>query len=215
MSRPIVLLVLAITVWAVYRPLRGHVAEVARVLATLRPSSMTFGPGAAFSAAVLLLTLGALWSARDWPFDARLVPYAASIAALVFAALNLATEIFTPAEAAGAPAGHRRAIGGVHIPHAADLPEGALVRVRALRYFGWLVGLGASGMLIGFVPAIAVFVALFMRAEFRERWRVALLAATAVTLFLWGIFDRVLAVPWPPSLLGDALPALRQATGLV
>ena len=70
-------------------------------------------------------------------------------------------------------------------------------------------------MLIGFVPAIAVFVALLMRAEFHERWGVALPAAAAVTAFLWGIFDRVLAVPWPPSLLGDALPALRQATGLV
>jgi hypothetical protein len=56
---------------------------------------------------------------------------------------------------------------------------------------------------------------LIMRAEFAERWPVALLAAAAVTAFLWGIFDRLLAVPWPPALLGDALPWLREATGLV
>lgn len=215
LTRPIVLLVLAITLWAIFRPLRGHVAQIARTLATLRPSSMRFSAGAAFTAAILLLTIGALWSARDWPFDAKLVPYAATIAALVFAALNLATEVFTRGEAAGPATVFRHATGGVEIPPEPDLPAPAIVRVRALRYFGWLAGLGAGGVLIGFVPAIAVFVAAFMRAEFHERWRVALPAAAAVTAFLWGIFDRVLAVPWPPSLLGDALPVLRQATGLV
>jgi hypothetical protein len=29
------------------------------------------------------------------------------------------------------------------------------------------------------------------------------------------IFDRGLAVPWPNSVLGDLVPALREATGLI
>jgi hypothetical protein len=70
-------------------------------------------------------------------------------------------------------------------------------------------------MAIGFITAIAVFVALVTPTEFSERWRVALVASAAVALFLWGIFDLVLAVPWPSSLLGDAMPWLREATGLV
>ena len=154
--------------------------------------------------------------ARDWPVDAKLVPNAATIAALVFAALNLATEVFAPSKAAeGSPALEQARAGlGIVLPHAPDLAP-PLVRGRALRYFAWLAGLYAAAVLIGFVPAIAVFVMLIMRAEFAERWPVALVAAAAVTAFLWGIFDRLLAVPWPPSLLGDALPWLRQATGLV
>ena len=166
---------------------------------------------------LLSMIVGALWSARDWPVDAKLVPNAATIAALVFAALNLATEVFAPGKTAegDAPALEQARAGlGIALPHAPDLAP-PLVRARALRYFAWLAGLYAAAVLIGFVPAIAVFVMLIMRVEFAERWPVALVAAAAATAFLWGIFDRLLAVPWPPSLLGDALPWLREATGLV
>jgi len=216
-ARPIVLLVLAMTAWAIYRPLRGHLATIARALAQLHPSSLRFDAAALFTAAVLSMIVGALWSARDWPVEAKLVPYAATIAALVFAALNLATEVFAPGKTAegDAPALEQARAGlGIALPHAPDLAP-PLVRARALRYFAWLAGLYAAAVLIGFVPAIAVFVMLIMRAEFAERWPVALVAAAAATAFLWGIFDRLLAVPWPPSLLGDALPWLREATGLV
>ena len=104
-TRPIVLVVLALTAWAVYRPLRGHLAAIVRALAQLRSSSLRFDPAALFTAAVLSVIVGALWLARDWPVDARLVPNAASIAALVFAALNLATEVFAPGKAGeGSPA---------------------------------------------------------------------------------------------------------------
>lgn len=216
-ARPIVLVVLALTAWAIYRPLRGHLAAIARALAQLHPSSLRFDAPALFTAAILSMIVGALWWARDWPVDAKLVPYAATIAALVFAALNFATEVFAPGKAAegAAPALEQAPAGlGIVLPHAPDLAP-PLVRARALRYFAWLAGLYAAAMLIGFVPAIAVFVMLIMRAEFAERWPVALVTAAAVTAFLLGIFDRLLAVPWPPALLGDALPWLREATGLV
>src|SRR6266571_1561811 len=216
LMRPIVLVVLALTLWAIVRPLTGHMVEIARTLARLRPSSLRFDGAAAFTAVIVLVAIGALWSARDWPFDAKLVPVTATLAALVFAALNLATEVFTPRETApGERLGGVHARSGLELAHDRDAAEPALVRLRAARYFGWLVGLAAGGMVIGFIPAIAVFVALFMHAEFHEPWRLALPAAAAVTAFLWAVFDRVLAVPWPPSLLGDAVPLLRQATGLV
>jgi hypothetical protein len=31
----------------------------------------------------------------------------------------------------------------------------------------------------------------------------------------WGLFDRVLAVHWPQSLLGDLWPGLRAAVGFI
>jgi hypothetical protein len=33
--------------------------------------------------------------------------------------------------------------------------------------------------------------------------------AAAMTLFIYGLFDRLLAIPWPPSLIGELLPALK------
>src|SRR5262249_13644593 len=88
LTRPIVLVVLALTLWAIVRTLGGHLVEIARTLARLRASSVRFDSAAAFTAVIVLAIIGALWSAHDWPFEAKLVPYAAMIAALVFATLN-------------------------------------------------------------------------------------------------------------------------------
>lgn len=38
--------------------------------------------------------------------------------------------------------------------------------------------------------------------------------AAATTLFIYGLFDRVLAIPWPQTLLGMALPALKAIPGV-
>jgi len=77
------------------------------------------------------------------------------------------------------------------------------------------VGFLLLGAGIGFLPATGCFVLLLMRFEFCEAWIGSIALSTATTLVLWGIFDRILAVPWPQSLIGDLIPALRHATGLV
>ena len=69
--------------------------------------------------------------------------------------------------------------------------------------------------LVGFVPAIALFVAGYMRWAWGGPWRRAITTAAATTLFCWVVFDRGLAMPWPPALLGDAFPSLRDATALL
>ena len=40
-------------------------------------------------------------------------------------------------------------------------------------------------------------------------------ASGAVTIAIYALFDRALALPWPQALIGDLLPALRAASGLV
>jgi hypothetical protein len=48
-----------------------------------------------------------------------------------------------------------------------------------------------------------------MRLENNERWTLVLPQAICLTLFMYVVFDRLLAIPWPPTLLGDLLPALK------
>jgi len=86
---------------------------------------------------------------------------------------------------------------------------------RAAEFFGWLVGLVALASLIGFVPAIGVFVFLYMGFGFREPLVRSAIFGAALTVFCWALFDRGLSVPWPQSVLGDMMPALRDATGLL
>jgi hypothetical protein len=48
-----------------------------------------------------------------------------------------------------------------------------------------------------------------MRLEGRERWKLVIPFAVIMTLFIYTLFDRLLAVPWPPTVLGDIFPAWR------
>ena len=89
------------------------------------------------------------------------------------------------------------------------------MRVRALRYFGWLAGFLVSGAVIGMLPSLFLFVLLQMRLEFREGWMRAASCACVATLLIYLLFDRTFSLPWPQALIGNMFPALRDASGLV
>ena len=101
---------------------------------------------------------------------------------------------------------------GAHVP---DLGvAGHVVRRRATIFFVWMAGFIALVALIGFIPAIAVFVCAYMRFGFGEPWRNALGFAAGTTFLCYVVFHWALAVAWPPSLLGELFPDLRAATRL-
>jgi len=78
-----------------------------------------------------------------------------------------------------------------------------------------MAGFIVAASLVGFIPAIGLFVVLYMGFGFRESLPRAAIFGAAVMLFCYSVFDRGLSVPWPQSLLGDFLPALRDMTGLL
>ena len=81
--------------------------------------------------------------------------------------------------------------------------------VRGAMFFGWLVAFLVSMALIGLIPTVPLFVVSFMRIEGREPWRIVIPMAFCITAGIYGLFDQLLTIPWPPSLLGDLIPALR------
>jgi hypothetical protein len=85
----------------------------------------------------------------------------------------------------------------------------ALIVRRAAVFFGWLVAFMASMACIGLIPTVPIFVVGYMRLEGREPWRLVLPQAISLTLFIYVVFDQLLAIPWPQTLLGIAVPALR------
>ena len=64
------------------------------------------------------------------------------------------------------------------------------------------------------IATVPIFIVAYMRLEGRERWSLTLPMAAAMTLFIYVLFDRLLAIPWPPTLLGRMLPALRAIPGV-
>jgi TctA family transporter len=85
----------------------------------------------------------------------------------------------------------------------------ALIVRRAAVFFGWLAGFMASMACIGLIPTVPIFVIGYMRLEGREPWRLVLPQAISLTAFIYVVFDQLLAIPWPQTLLGIAVPALK------
>lgn len=100
------------------------------------------------------------------------------------------------------------------LPGAPPLPI-STVRARGLRFFLAISGALGIAYLIGLLPALLLMMLVLARFEFGERWRNAWLLSVAMTVALWLVFDLIFATPWPPSLLGDLVPALRSLSGLV
>jgi hypothetical protein len=215
--RPAVLAILACVVWALFRPLSQIVVTLIGQFREVRSHRPRFGAAPAFTLAVIVLIVAAIVSSEGWPHDAKLVPLTACGMALVAAVLNLVNELFGPEQTAVtyadsgvqvAASGGGKAAGDLGV-------SDDVVRRRATIFFVWMAAFIGLVALIGFIPAIALFVCAYMRFGFGEPWPASLGFAAATTLVCWVVFQWALSVAWPQSLLGDLFPALRAYSRLI
>jgi TctA family transporter len=165
-----VLAILACVVWVLYRPLAQigkTLIEQFRSVGSQAPGfAPRFGAAPAFSLAVIALIVAAIASSANWPHDAKLVPLTACGMALVAAVLNLVNELFGPQQGVVAFADS-----GIKVSAQASGDLGVtddVVRRRATIFFVWAGGFIGLVALVGFIPAIAVFVFAYMRFGFGE-----------------------------------------------
>jgi hypothetical protein len=83
------------------------------------------------------------------------------------------------------------------------------VLLRGSIFFGWMIAFLGSMALIGLIPTVPIFVISFMRIEGREPWKIVLPMAAGITFLVYGLFDQLLSIPWPGSVLGDFFPSLK------
>jgi len=139
------------------------------------------------------------------------VPTIVGSLAIFFAAFSLFHNIFARRiedreRAAGNLAGET-----VHMDLESDtghLPQ-SVILIRAAMFYGWLVGFMVSMATIGLIPTVPLFVILFMRFEGKEPWRLIIPQAICLTLFIYVMFDQMLTIPWPPTLMGTWFPVLK------
>jgi TctA family transporter len=216
MLRPLVLVMFAAALWSLLRPF------IQDIRAHGGPKGMISGFGPPrfawqnlFPAFLLCLFIAMMREAVDWSLYAKIVPLIIGSAAILFCTLTLANDIFKRPVSA-APAGlEAKVIASVsqkiHMDIAsnvAHLPAKTIL-VRGMYFFGWMALFLASMALIGLIPTIPLFIVAFMRVEGAEPWRIVVPMALVMTLFVYGLFDQLLSIPWPGSLLGEYFPALK------
>ncbi len=205
LQRPLVIGLLCMALLVLLQPI---IKELRRngTARFLRPVMPRPGLQEAMYLFFLLLIGYMVHQASGWKFEARIGPMLVGVAALVFAGLGLVNQLFfvrSPAATAGS--------GAIYMDLASernDLPVRTLL-LRSLTFFGWLVGFMASMSLIGIIPTIPLFVVALMRIENREPWRLCLIYAAVLTGCIYLVFDQLLHLAWPRTMIGIWFPELR------
>ncbi|MEK9677475.1 MAG: tripartite tricarboxylate transporter permease [Rhodospirillaceae bacterium] len=208
MLRPVVLIVFALTLFGVLRPI---VRDYLRRRRENAPAQWRLGfnrvgleLNGLFAAVLVVGFICIYQAADDWEFAARLVPQTVSIAGIFFAGLSLAGSLFlVPTDADTGPA--------QVLDIKADYGEltAAKIYARVGVYFGWCVGYLAAALLIGLLPALIFFMIGYLRLVGRESWRMTLAVSMPMWAFCYVLFHQVLLVPWPETVIGQMYPALK------
>jgi hypothetical protein len=174
-----------------------------------------------FSLVLLAIIVWMIWEAQQWDARARLFPVAIGIPAAVIALVQVVfalRSLRAPLAAAADTAPQDVSGSDVVIAEAVEHAFGqgstmaqeenlapAIVRRRTLEMVGWILGITASIVLLGFELGAGLMSLVFLRMRGHESWRVALCIALATYLFFYVIFDRALNIPLPNGAIADAL----------
>ncbi len=151
-------------------------------------------PGAWFTVFVLLLMVGLVATARQWQYQARLFPWTIGIPTMALCFLQLGLDLFRGRGEDGDVAGM------MDLPVDRSVPVVVVIK-RAVNIFGWIFGLYASIWLIGFILSVPLFLVLYLGVQAGESWKVAVTYMLVMVVFMVGVFEMVLHIPWPPGLI--------------
>ena len=213
-ARPIVALVFTVAIYGMVSTLYRDARARGGLTGMLsRMGAPSFAPGDwAYVAAIAACGI-MLFEASAWQFNAKIVPVIVGWLAVAFAVMGLAGSVFLRRVPAVAPAPGEAHTGpqAIHMDLESDTGHLPLrtILIRASIFFGWMIGFMASMATIGLIPTVPLFVVMFMRIEGYEPWRIVIPQAACLTLFIYVLFDRLLLIPWPPTLVGMLLPAMK------
>ena len=213
LTRPVVILMFALAALSLFRPLvqdvRAHGGVKGMLTGFGRPR---IGWQNLFPMFLIGLFGVMLSQATTWNPLARIVPLIVGSGAILFCSLALINEVFKGSKTKSLDEIARAQVEQkIHmdIKSAVSHVPWQKLLLRGGIFFGWMVAFLGSMALIGIIPTVPLFIIAFMRLEGRERWRVVLPMAIVMCGFIYVLFDQLLAIPWPPTVLGDIFPALR------
>jgi hypothetical protein len=138
--------------------------------------------------AVTLIAGYALYASMYWPFRTALFPRVIGVPLLFFGIVELALSAF----------GTERQVEGYAVDFEFTTsvdPE--VARKRTLAIFLWTLGFLLLILLVGFPLAVPLFVFLYLKMAGKEGWVLTLLLTALAWLFMEGLFERLLHLPFP------------------
>jgi hypothetical protein len=187
-----------------------------------------------FTFLLVLFVAWVVWEARDWPFRARLFPWAIGIPVLVMAVIQLGLAVRAalraqavavqpagaPAAAAAEPApgpgtasGESSAVAAALAAAAAEerretveaVMDPLVMRQRALMIAAWLFAFFFGIWFLGFKVGSTLLTIAFLRFGAHEKWKLSIIFGVVTYLFFLLMFDLALNVPFGPGLIAESL----------
>jgi TctA family transporter len=224
--RPAVLAFLLLTLYGVLSPIvRSWLRERKQPRMRRRLRAPQVDTSVVFGLCVAAVFVAALVSSSKWEFGARLFPQTAGYVGLLCVLVWLFTAVFLTPRMVAVPPKHGEPAPAVpeFRPETevffdlksefGDMPRREVMRRFAV-YVGWLVAFIALGHVFGMLPAMLIYLVIYMRYGGDESWKLSLYVAIPLWVAWWVLFDQFIRVAWPQSLLGDWIPALRTASSL-
>jgi len=216
MLRPIVIVMFTMSILTLTRPMLQDIREHHGIKAMLSNfGTPRLKSDHLFPAALLCIFVVMLAQSTQWSFEAKIIPTIVGSVALFTCGLSLANDIFSKEHREGVVelADKAKAVvtQKIHMDIAsktAHLP-GDVILIRGFVFFGWMVAFLCSMATIGLLPTVPVFVIAYMRLEGREKYRHCIIMAVIMVTLIYGVFDQLLSLPWPPTYLGDWFPAFK------
>jgi TctA family transporter len=212
---PLVVILFSLAALSLFRPLlqdvRAH-GGVKGLLSDFGPPRFSWSNALPIFLLVLFVVM--MSEAVTWNDLAGIVPLIVGSGAILFCSLALMTQVSKRSALQATGLGEKamaQVQQKIHMDVTSTLTEMpvATLLARGAVFFGWLVAFLISMAAIGLIPTVPLFVVAFMRFEAREPWRIVLPYALVMAVFIYYVFDQFLAIPWPPTLLGDYFPDLR------
>lgn len=135
---------------------------------------------------IMICSGSAVVIAIDWPWKAALFPTVIAVPVFCLAAAEVAWVLFGSASAEQA----------MDFQLSRHLPEQVALR-RTLQAAGWMLSFLGMIVLAGFPIAVPLFVFLYLKLQGREGWGLSLVFALVVWGLFYGLFDRLLHLPFP------------------
>lgn len=143
-----------------------------------------------FGLAVTLVAGYAVYISLHWPYKTALFPRMIAVPLLLLGLLETLLCLFAAEKEKGGAA--------VDLELSADV-DPIIARNRTRSLVLWILGFFVLIPLVGFGLAVPLFMFLYLKLAGKEGWLLSILLAAFSWLFMEGLFNRLLHLPFPPG----------------